>query len=396
MDLEYTAEEEAFRQEVRGWLEENLPADYDADEYFSTPDIEQRVQVALAWQKKLYEGGWAGLNWPREYGGRGASVIEQQIFNEEISRVRAPMAAINFIGVAMVAPTLIHCGTEEQKKRYLPKILSSEEIWAQGFSEPGAGSDLAALATTAVEDGDHFIVNGQKTWTSLAQYSDFIYLLARTNKDVAKHKGISAFIVDLKSPGITLRPLVQVTGDADFNEVFFEDVKVPKENLIGPKDDGWNVAITTLMFERAGMGGGLDLEHVLNQLVSLARETMRGGASAAKDPWVRQTIAQFIIEFNAVKYTDLRALSKQLNGEMPGWEGSICKLGSSALNLQATAFAADLLGPYGQLTRDCPQAVDRGVWIRQVLMARALTIGGGTSEIQRSILATRALGLPRK
>jgi len=396
MDLEYTPEEEAFRQEVRCWLEANLPADYDPDAYFSNPDVEQRVQGALAWQEKLYEGGWAGLSWPKEYGGRGASVIEQQIFNEEISRARAPMTAINFIGVAMVGPTIIHCGTEAQKKRYLPKILSSEEIWAQGFSEPGAGSDLAALSTTAVDQGDHFLVNGQKTWTSLAHYSDFIYLLARTNKDVPKHKGISAFVVDLKSPGITVRPLVQLTGDADFNEVFFEDVKVPKENLIGGLDDGWNVAITTLMFERAGMGGGMELEHVLNQLVSLARRTLRGGVAAARDPWVRQNIAQFLIEFNAVKYTDLRALSKQLKGEMPGWEGSICKLGSSDLNLRATAFAADLLGPYGQLTRESPQAVDQGAWIRQVLMARALTIGGGTSEIQRSILATRALGLPRK
>lgn len=396
MDLAYTPEEEAFRQDVRDWLEKNLPEDYNPDEYFSTPDIEKRVEIALGWQKKLYKGGWTGLNWPKEYGGRGATVIEQQIFNEEIARVRAPMAAINFIGVAMVGPTIIHCGTEEQKKRYLPKILSSEEIWCQGFSEPGAGSDLAALSTQAVEEGDHYILNGQKTWTSMAHYSDFMYLLARTNKDVPKHKGISAFILDMKAPGITVRPLVQTTGDVDFNEVFLEDVKIPKEYLIGPKDDGWNVAITTLMFERAGMGGGLEFEHVLNQLLSLAQEIRRGGVSASRDPWVRQMIAQFIIEFNAVKYTDLRALSKQLQGEPPGWEGSICKLGSSDLNLRTTAFALELLGPLGQLTRDCPMAVDQGAWLRQALMARALTIGGGTSEIQRSILATRALGLPRK
>lgn len=396
MDLEYTPEEEAYRQEVRGWIERNLPGDYDPDEYFSTPDVEHRVKVALAWQKKLYEGGWAGLGWPKEYGGRGASVVEAQIFSEEMSRARAPMTAINFVGIAMVGPTIIHWGTEEQKKRYLPRILSSEDIWCQGFSEPGAGSDLAALSTQAVEDGDHFVVNGQKTWTSLAHYSDIMYLLARTNKDVPKHKGISAFAVDMKSPGITVRPLVQVTGDADFNEVFFEDVKVPRENLLGPKDDGWNVAITTLMYERAGMGGGLEFEHVLNQLVSRARQVRRGGVSAARDPWVRQMLAQFIIEWNAVKYTDLRALSKQMRGEPPGWEGSICKLGSSGLNLRMTAFATELLGPYGQLTRECALAVDRGAWIRQALMARALTIGGGTSEIQRSILATRALGLPRK
>lgn len=396
MDLQYTPEEEEFRQEVRDWLERNLPRDYDPDEYFSTPDLDKRVEVCLAWQKKLFEGGWAGLSWPEEYGGRGASVIEQQIFNEEIARVRAPMAAINFIGIAMVGPTVIHWGTEEQKKRYLPKILSSEEIWCQGFSEPGAGSDLAALSTQAVEDGDAYVLNGQKTWTSMAHYSDLIYLLARTNKDVKKHKGISAFAVDMKSPGITVRPLIQLTGEADFNEVFFEDVRVPKENMLGPKDEGWNVAITTLMYERAGMGTGMDFDLVLNQLVSLAQETERGGVSAARDPWVRQAIAQFIIEWNAVKFTDLRALSKQMHGDPPGWEGSICKLGSSALNLRLTAFALELLGPHAQLTRDCPQAIDRGAWLRQALGARALTIGGGTSEIQRSILATRALGLPRK
>jgi len=396
MDLEYTPEEEAFRQEIRVWLEENLPKDYDPDEYFSTPDMDKRMATSLAWQKKLYEGGWAGFSWPKEYGGRGATVIEQQIFSEEIARVRAPMAATNFIGIAMVGPTLMHCGTEEQKKRYLPKILSAEEIWCQGFSEPGAGSDLAALSTQAVEEGDHFIVNGQKTWTSLAHYSDFLYLLARTNKDVAKHKGISAFIVVMKSPGITVRPLVQLTGDADFNEVFFEDVRVPRENLIGPKDDGWNVAITTLMYERAGMGAGFDFELLLNRLLNLVKQTQHNGVSTAKDSWTRQQIAQFIIEWNAVKYTDLRALSKQAQGDPPGWEGSICKLGSSYLNLRLAAFAVEMLGPYGQLTRDCPMAVDRGVWLRQTLSARALTIGGGTSEIQRSILATRALGLPRK
>jgi alkylation response protein AidB-like acyl-CoA dehydrogenase len=396
MDLEFTPEEEAFRQEVRSWLEENLPKDYDPDEYFSTPDVDKKVEIALAWQKKLYEGGWTGLNWPQEYGGRGATVIEQHIFNEELGRARAPMAAINFIGVAMVGPTVIHWGTDEQKKRYLPKILSSEEIWCQGFSEPGAGSDLAALSTQAVEEGDHYIINGQKTWTSMAHYSDLIYLLARTNKDVKKHKGISAFAVDMKSPGITVRPLVQLTGDSDFNEVFFEDVKVPKENMLGPKDQGWDVAITTLMYERAGMGAGMEFEHVLNQLLALAKKTQRGGVSASQDPWVRQQIAQFIIEWNAVKYTDLRALSKQISGEPPGWEGSICKLGSSYMNLRMTSFAAELLGPYGQLTRDCPLSVDQGAWIKQALMARAFTIGGGTSEIQRSILATRALGLPRK
>ena len=396
MDLEFTPEEETFRQEVRSWLEVNLPKDYDPDEYFSTPDVDKKVEIALAWQKKLYEGGWTGLNWPKEYGGRGATVIEQHIFNEELGRARAPMAAINFIGVAMVGPTVIHWGTDEQKKRYLPKILSSEEIWCQGFSEPGAGSDLAALSTQAVEEGDHYIINGQKTWTSMAHYSDLLYLLARTNKEVKKHKGISAFAVDMKSPGITVRPLVQLTGDSDFNEVFLEDVKVPKENMLGPKDQGWDVAITTLMYERAGMGAGMEFEHVLNQLLALAERTQRGGVSASQDPWVRQQIAQFIIEWNAVKYTDLRALSKQISGEPPGWEGSICKLGSSYMNLRMTSFAAELLGPYGQLTRDCPLSVDQGAWLKQALMARAFTIGGGTSEIQRSILATRALGLPRK
>jgi len=396
MDLEFTVEEEAFRQQVRDWLAENLPREYDPDEYFSTPDVEKKVQVALAWQKQLCAGGWAGLNWPREYGGRGATVIEQYIFNQELARVRAPMAAINFIGMAMVGPTIIHWGTEEQKRRYLPRILSSEEIWCQGFSEPGAGSDLAALATQAVDQGDHYLVNGQKTWTSMAQYSDFMYLLARTNKDLRKHRGISALAVDMKSPGITVRPLVQLTGDADFNEVFFEDVRVPKINLIGPENQGWDVAITTLMYERAGMGAGLEFELLLAQLLDLARKNHRRGVRLSHDPWVRQNLAQFLIDWNAVKYTDLRALSKQTRGEPPGWEGSICKLGSSDLTLRMTAFALEILGPRGQLTRDCSLAADKGAWVKQALGARAFTIGGGTSEIQRSILATRALNLPRK
>jgi len=396
MDLAYTVEEEAFRQQVRDWLQENLPEGYDPDEYFSTPDIDEKVRVALAWQKKLHAGGWAGLSWPREYGGRGATVIEQHIFNQELGRVRAPMTAINFIGVAMVAPTIMHWGSEAQKRRYLPAILSSEDIWCQGFSEPGAGSDLASLSTQAVDQGDHYLVNGQKTWTSMAHYADFMYLLARTGKELRKHRGISAFVVDMKSPGITVRPLVQLTGEADFNEVFFEDVQVPKSNRIGPENQGWDVAITTLMYERAGMGAGMEFELLLAQLVELARKTLRRGVRASKDTWIRQNLAQFLIEWNAVKHTDLRALSKQIRGEPPGWEGSICKLGSSDLNLRMTAFALELLGPHGQLTRDCHQAVDRGAWIKQALGARAYTIGGGTSEIQRSILATRALNLPRK
>lgn len=394
MDFHYSPQEEAFRQELRTWLAENLPRDYDPD-VFAEKDADERFAIQLAWQKKLYEGKWVGIDWPRAYGGRGATTLEQVIYQEELGRVQAPGIA-NILGVMLVGPTLIHWGTEEQKKRFVANILSAEEIWCQGYSEPGAGSDLASLQTRAVEDGDFFVVNGQKVWTSYAHWSDWCLLLVRTDPHAAKHQGLTCLVVDMKTPGITVRPLVQITGDTDFNEVFFEDVRVPKANLIGRQNQGWQVAITTLMFERTNFGTvGQELEPLIRQLVEHSRRVTLNGKPAYEDQAVRQQLVQFLIEAEALKYNGYRQLTRQLRGEPPGPEGSLSKMIGTNLHQRVVHFATELLGPYSQLASGSPQSLDGGLWSRQVLFARMLTIAGGTSEIQRNIIGERVLGLPK-
>jgi alkylation response protein AidB-like acyl-CoA dehydrogenase len=393
VDFNYTPQEGAFRQELRSWLEANLPKDYDPDA-FETQDAEERWQVQLAWQKQLHNGGWVGVSWPKEYGGRGATLIEQAIYQQEIARARAPGIA-NSLGVSIVGPTLIHWGTEEQKKRYVPRILSAEEIWCQGYSEPGSGSDFASLQTRGVEEGDYFVINGQKVWTSYAHKADWCILVVRTNPEVPKHKGLSYLLVDMKTPGITVRPLVQITGDAEFNEVFFEDVKVPKQSLVGEQNQGWQVAVTTLMFERANFALSGRLAPQLEQLLDLTKRVKINGGTAAEDPAVRQKIAQFAIEVEALRYSDYRQLTRRLRGNPPGPEGSMGKLFGSELNLRMVNFALELLGPYSQLGSDSSCSIDGGRWARRALSARALTIAGGTSEIMRNIIGDRVLGLPK-
>jgi len=354
---------------------------------------DERFEWQLGWHRKLHAGGWVGLHWPREYGGRGATLMEQVVFSEEIARRRLPAGA-NLLGILLVGPTLMQWGTEAQKRRFLPKILSAEEIWCQGYSEPDAGSDLASLTTRAVPEGDVFVVNGQKVWTSGAHRSHWMILLARTDPQAPKHRGISYFLVDMRSPGITVRPLVQMTGSAGFNEVFFEDVRVPRENLVGELHRGWDVAMTTLMFERAGLGTDLRFEGVLEALVAAARAVRRGGRPAIDDPAVRDQIAQFAIEATALRLGGYRQLTKRLRGQPPGPEGSIAKLVASELNLRIAQWAVSLLGAQAQIeTNEAGEAP--GHWLARELMARAHTIAGGTSEIQRNILAERVLGLPR-
>ncbi|MBI3301490.1 MAG: acyl-CoA dehydrogenase family protein, partial [Deltaproteobacteria bacterium] len=238
MDFHFTPQEEAFRQELRAWLAANLPADYDPEKFAWEMDAEERFRFHMAWHRRMHQGGWVGVHWPKEYGGRGATLVEQLIFHEELERVRAPHPA-NVLGLIMAGPVIMHWGSEVQKRRYLPKILSGDELWCEGLSEPGSGSDLASLQTRAMEEGDHFVINGQKVWTSGAHRAQFCQLFVRTNPDAPKHKGMACLLVDMKTPGITVRPLVQITGDAEFNEVFFTDVRVPKANLLGAKDQGW-------------------------------------------------------------------------------------------------------------------------------------------------------------
>jgi alkylation response protein AidB-like acyl-CoA dehydrogenase len=393
MDFSNSPEEEQFRRHVRSWLEANAPADMRAgrDEDLAPDTRWERQKV---WHKKLHEGGWIGIWWPKEYGGRGASVIEQVIFNEELAQMGLS-SGVNMSGVTLLGPTLIHLGTEEQKHRFLPKILPADEIWCQGYSEPGSGSDLASLQTRAVEDGDHFVVNGQKVWTSWAQHSDWIFLLVRTDPNAPKHQGISYLLVDMQSPGITVRPLVQINGDSEFNEVFFEDVRVPKKNLVGDLNRGWMVAVTTLMYERVATGSFYRFEKTLGQLCDLAKRTELNGKPAAEDTSVRQQLAQFAIEAEAIKYNDLRRLTRRLKGMPPGPEGSISKITTTELNMRICNFAMELLGPYAILEKGSPFAIDHARWSYRMLGARAGTIAAGTNEIQRGIIGERELGLPK-
>ncbi|HEY2486210.1 MAG TPA: acyl-CoA dehydrogenase [Candidatus Binataceae bacterium] len=397
MDFRFSAEDEAFRQELRAWLQKNRPAQSSAADDrtdFMHEGSKDDWQRRLQWHRKMHSGGWVGLSWPKEYGGRGATLTQQLIYNEEMAAANTPQL-VNGLGIMLVGPTIIHWGTEEQKKRYVPKILSGDEIWCQGYSEPGSGSDVASLQTRAIEEGDYFIVNGQKVWTSDAHHADWCILLVRTDPSAPKHKGISYVLVDMHSPGVTVRPLVQITGDANFNEVFFEDVKVPKKNLIGEKNQGWQVAITTLMFERSGIGGGRDLLGQVRELADLARAVRSNGKTAWDDSSVRQKISGFAGEALALKYTGFRQLTRRLKGLPPGPEGSVLKLGTSELNLKMSKFAMELLGPYAQLEFKAPFAVDRGIWSYRMLASRALTIAGGTSEIQHNIIGERVLGLPK-
>jgi alkylation response protein AidB-like acyl-CoA dehydrogenase len=396
MDFKFSADDEAFRQELRSWLQKNaprnVPRDDTGDEFHEggADDWKRRVE----WHKKMHEGGWVGLSWPKEYGGRGATITQQLIYNEEMAKANTPML-VNGLGIMLVGPTIIHWGTEEQKKRYVPKILSGEEIWCQGYSEPGSGSDVASLQTRAVEEGDYFIINGQKVWTSDAHHADMCILLTRTDPQAPKHKGISYILVDMHSPGVTVRPLVQITGDANFNEVFFEDVKVPKKNLVGEKNQGWQVAITTLMFERSGIGGGRDMMGAVRELGDLAKMVKVNGGSAWDDASVQQRIAGFACEAAALKYTGYRQLTRRLKGLPPGPEGSVLKLCTSELNLRMNKFAMELLGPFSQIEFRAPMSVDHGKWSYRMLASRALTIAGGTSEIQHNIIGERVLGLPK-
>jgi len=387
VDLSYTPEEERFRERVRTFLKNNLPEGWGTPGFALTGRA--NLEFMRDWTRKLYENGFLGMSWPREFGGQGATQIEVAILNEEMARFRAP-APLNFMGLTMVGPTLIAHGTEEQKKRFIGKILSGEELWCQGFSEPGAGSDLAALRTRAELKGDQFIVNGQKVWTSGAHYSDWCFLLVRTDPTAPKHRGISYLLVDMKSPGISVKPLRQMTGDADFNEVFFEDVHVPRENLVGRLNDGWRVAVTTLSNERGTMAFALAARYeiIFNEVADLCRRS--GGGALA-----RQQVAQFYIDLQSLKYGLYRNFSKILHGGTPGPEGSIAKLWWSELDQRMEEFAVHMAGPAGQLMEGSPYAIDAGRWPMGLLRSRCLTIAAGTSEIHRNTIAERILGMPK-
>jgi alkylation response protein AidB-like acyl-CoA dehydrogenase len=394
MDLSYTPEQEAFRRQLRKWIKANLPArDKDAQGLeYGNP---QRIQELKAWQRKLYDAGYLAMGWPKEYGGQDADIIRQTIVNEELLLARAP-ALIGMMGIQMVGPTLIQFGTEEQRRRYLPKILSAEEIWCQGYSEPGAGSDLASLKTRAELIGDEFIVNGQKVWTSNAQFADWLFGLVRTDPSAPKHRGISYLLIDMKTPGITVRPLIQMTGDPGFNEVFFEDVRVPRQHLVGELNQGWLVANATLAHERNMLGSTVHTQQMFNGVLRLARQRRRYGRPAAEDPVMRQRLADLMTRVEAMKYHAYRQLTDSIKKRPLGIGASVNKLVSTELNHDITAMALEIMGSYGFLARTSRHVIDRGRWPIEFMFTLGLVIGGGTSQIQKNIISERGLGMPRK
>src|SRR3984885_15263330 len=394
MDLNLTADELQFRDELRAWLACNVPKDW--NEWREKP-IEESFPYLRAWQRKLDGGRWAAVSWPKQYGGRSATLMQQAIFWQEMARTQAPSMA-NALGLGLIGPTIIAYGTEEQKKRFIPKILSAEEIWCQGFSEPNAGSDLASLQTEARLEGDHYVVNGQKVWTSFGMFGDWCELVVRTDGSVPKHKGLTVLLVDMKSPGVDVRPLRQMTGESEFSELFFHDVRVPAENVLGKVGDGWNVAIGTLMHERATLGAGMQIvfKRQFDRLVQLSHTIQRNGHTAAEDPVMRQKLAQSYVEIEIMRLNQMRAITRINQKGVPGPEGSIQKIFWTELNQRFQQVAAELLGPYVQLTKGDGHAIDDGAWAYSFLRARGNTIEAGTSEIQRNIVGHFVLGLPKR
>ncbi|HEV3110149.1 MAG TPA: acyl-CoA dehydrogenase family protein [Candidatus Binataceae bacterium] len=396
MDFQYSPEQQRFRQEFRTWLAANLPPQlraYDTHMDF-VPESSDLFEARRAFQKKMFDARWMGIWWPPEYGGRGAGLIEQVIYDEEYRRAAVPMLP-NFPHVNQWGPTLMSWGTDAQKRRFLIPMLSGEETWCQGYSEPNAGSDLAGVQTRAIDQGDFFILSGAKIWTSGAQYADWMYLLARTDPKAPKHKGISCFYLEMKSAGVTVQPLVTMAGHRHFNQVFFDNVRLPKANLVGPVNEGWRVAMTTLTFERAVSGGsGHDLQ--VRRLIELARTVTIDGKPAWEHEWVRQRLVQLQIECEALKYTGLRALTSQLRKLPPGPEQSTIKLTGSELTVRIVKFASELMGNYTMVDSPSAPVPDAPRWLNLILNARMLTIAGGSSEIQHNILGERTLGLPKE
>jgi len=378
MDLTFSEQETAFRDELRGWLAENQP---DPKPTEGGEDAVYRWRQD--WQRRLYDAGWAAPAWPVEYGGRGARPSESAIYFEELGRARVPMAA-NVLGLLLGGPTLMMWGTPEQKERFLAPILSGEEIWCQGFSEPDAGSDLAALKTRAVRHGDEWLVSGQKVWTSAAQHSKWCMLVARTDTEAPKHKGLTYFLLDMEQDAVQVRPLRQITGEAEFNELFIEDARIPQENVVGDVGNGWNVALTTLMNERAGLGFALQIR--LRQLLDDLIETA-GDRGLLEDRLIADELAELHVRCESIRLMAWKGLTHAERYGQPGPEGSLVKWLWSETNQRVTQLAADIIGP---------EALSSGTsWSYELLRARGNTIEGGTTEVLKNIVAERVLGLPR-
>lgn len=397
MELRFSDEDEAYRERLRTWLTGHLAAARDGASIgrAKLENIGEAIQMARNWQKALWQAGYVGLSWPREYGGQDASLTQQVIVTQELARSAAP-PLINTIGLTILGPTLVQHGTPEQRTRFLPKILSAEELWCQGFSEPDAGSDLASLSTRAVVDGDEFVVTGQKIWTSMAPIADWCFLLTRTDPHAPKREGISYLLCDMRTPGITVRPLRNAGGGIHFSEVFFDEVRVPASQLVGELHGGWAITRSTLAHERSGLSGVLSLEQSLSKLWAAAGAVPRGTARAADDPVLRQQLAQRWIEVEGLRYLGYRTLSAQLAGATTSASASVGKLFASEVRQRIARTANEVAGPLAPVTKRSPHVVDRGRWHAAWIDSIGHSIGGGTSEMMRSAIAERLLGLPRQ
>jgi alkylation response protein AidB-like acyl-CoA dehydrogenase len=385
LKLSYPPEAETFRAEFGAWLDANLgPADYADHDSAEAPAVTGRLGTR-AWARKLHAAGFGCIAWPRQFGGREASAVEQMVYAEEMHRVDAPSPP-NFAGVTRIGPALMAWGTEDQKRHFLPRIVRADDVWCQGFSEPEAGSDLAALRCAAVQDGDTFVVNGHKVWNSGGHQADYCELLVRTDPDAPKHRGISCLLVDMRLPGLEVRPIVMLTGESGFNELFFTDVRVPAAALLGPLNQGWSVTRTTLAHERASVADFHPrLRAQIQELLELSRQTPFGSGTVAQDPVLRQRLARLYVRGEILKVISDRMKVGTLTGQAPGAEGNLSRLVWGPLGQEIAEVRAEILGPGGVL----------GTAARARAGSRGTTIAGGTSQIQMTIIAERALGLPR-
>ncbi len=400
MDFKDTPAQAKWRQEVREFLEKELPATFGRKKEEGEGDEERRMFARpearspfAVWREKVSVKGWVAPAWPKEYGGAGLGAMEQFIMNEEFAEHEAPQ--LGGFGVMMIGPTLIVHGSDEQKAEHLPRILKGEVNWCQGWSEPNAGSDVASLTTRAVRDGDEYVINGQKIWTTGAQFSDWMYMLARTDPDAPKHRGISYFLIDMKSPGVTVRPLTTMTGSQTFNEVFFENVRVPAKNRVGEENRGWYIGTTTLDFERSGIGNAVGIRKQLERMIAFVRNNPQVAVNARKRSW-QMAFADRWIEAMVARMFSYRVVSMQAQGLIPNHEASASKLFTSEMQQRIAALGVKLLGPYGVVygKTDASRGYD-GRFTYGYVTSVSSTIAGGTSEIQRNIIAQRGLGLPR-
>ncbi len=394
MDFSFSEKELAFAEEARAWLETNVPPEWRRDHCWSRAEDPLWLEIAREWQRRLFEGGWAAISWTRENGGRGATVIERWLFEEQLDRIGAPRPIASSGAVDLIGSAILHHGTDEQRQRFLRPLLSGGDLWCQGFSEPGAGSDLASLRTRAERDGDVFVVNGQKVWTSHADIADRCFLLCRTELEAPKHKGLSLLLVDMRDPGISVRPLKQMTGDAEFCEVFFENVRVPADRLVGTAGSGWQVAMGILAHERGPVWTFTFQRRIRRSLERLVR-LRRDGAARLADPLARQGLAQAFIEVELLRLVGYRSLTRLLRSGQPGVESSIEKVLGSETDQRLQRLAMEILGPVGTVYEGA-RAPEGGLIGREFLYAPSETIMGGTSEIQRNLIAQRILGLPRQ